>query len=248
VLAESGTVALTTKLPWTIMLLIAVAAYLVGRVIRERLPLNPTRVTLLILWLLAPPVLIYLVLRDPSFDMGHVVSTDLPIFAAYAVGGSLLLSWLTRPSTGEAGRIVAVVILIVGFCTFLTPMRMVVRLDMLLLAVFALAAPTFAGGPRNRKRYVLGWLGVLGVMSWLITAINTPSTVPVPGRPGPYLDHAHLPTACHLVHRIRARRPLDHDPDLLLDHGAALPATGNAPRGGRCRGHRLRAVLSGLSG
>ncbi len=181
VLAESGTVALTTKLPWTIMLLIAVAAYLVGRVIRERLPLNPTRVTLLVLWLLAPPVLIYLVLRDPSFDMGHVVSTDLPIFAAYAVGGSLLLSWLTRPSTGEAGRIVAVVILIVGFCTFLTPMRMVVRLDMLLLAVFALAAPTFAGGPRNRKRYVLGWLGVLGVMSWLITAINTPSTVPVPG-------------------------------------------------------------------
>ncbi len=181
VLAESGTVALTTKLPWTIMLLIAVAAYLVGRVIRERLPLNPTRVTLLVLWLLAPPVLIYLVLRDPSFDMGHVVSTDLPIFAAYAVGGSLLLSWLTRPSTGEAGRIVAVVILIVGFCTFLTPMRMVVRLDMLLLAVFALAAPTFAGGPRNRKRYVLGWLGVLGVMSWLITSINTPSTVTVPG-------------------------------------------------------------------
>ena len=181
VLAESGTVALTTKLPWTIMLLIAVAAYLMGGVIRERLPVNPTRITLLILWLLAPPVLIYLVLRDPSFDMGHVISTDLPIFAAYALGGSVILSWLTRPSTGEAGRILAVTILVVGFCTFLTPMRMVVRLDMLLLAIFALAAPTFAGGPRNRKRYVLGWLGVLGVMSWLITAINTPSTVSVPG-------------------------------------------------------------------
>jgi len=181
VLAEPGTVALTTKLPWTIMLLIAVAAYLLGGVIRERLPVNPTRVTLLILWLLAPPVLIYLVLRDPSFDMGHVLSTDLPIFAAYAVGGSAVLSWLTRPSTGEAGRIAAVVILVVALCTFLTPMRMVVRLDMLLLAVFALAAPTFAGGPRNRKRYVIGWLGMLGVMSWLITAVNTPSTVSVPG-------------------------------------------------------------------
>ena len=181
VLAESGTVALTTKLPWTVMLLIVVAAYFAGRLMRDRLPANPIRATLMVLWLLAPPVLVYLVLRDPDFDIGHVVGTDLPIFLAYAAGGAALLSWLTRPSTGEAGRIIAVLILLVGFCTFLTPMRMVVRIDMLMLAVFALAAPTFAGGPRARKRYAVGWLGVLGVTSWLITSINTPSTVEVPG-------------------------------------------------------------------
>ena len=181
VLAEPGTVALTTKLPWTIMLLIVVAAYFAGRLIRNRLPTNPTRATLLVLWLLAPFFLTYLVLRDPDFDMSHVFSTDLPIFLAYAVGGAALLSWLTRPSTGETGRIVAVLILVAGFCTFLTPMRQVVRLDMLLLATFALAAPTFAGGPRARRRYIFGWLGVLGVMSWLITSVNTPSTVTVPG-------------------------------------------------------------------
>ena len=181
VLAESGTVALTTKLPWTVMLLIVVAAYFAGRLMRDRLPANPVRATLMVLWLLAPPVLVYLVLRDPDFDIGHVVGTDLPIFLAYAAGGAALLSWLTRPSTGEAGRIIAVLILLVGFCTFLTPMRMVVRIDMIMLAVFALAAPTFAGGPRARKRYAVGWLGVLGVTSWLITSINTPSTVEVPG-------------------------------------------------------------------
>ena len=181
VLAEPGTVAMTTKLPWTIMLLIVVAAYFAGRLMRERLPTNPTRATLLVLWLLAPFFLTYLVLRDPDFDMGHVFSTDLPIFLVYAVGGAALLSWLTRPSTGEIGRIVAVLILVAGFCTFLTPMRQVVRLDMLLLAAFALAAPTFAGGPQARRRYIFGWLGILGVMSWLITSINTPSTVTVPG-------------------------------------------------------------------
>ncbi len=181
VLAEPGTVAMTTKLPWTIMLLIVVAAYFAGRLMRNRLPTNPTRATLLVLWLLAPFFLTYLVLRDPDFDMGHVLSTDLPIFVAYAVGGAALLSWLTRPSTGETGRIVAVLILVAGFCTFLTPMRQIVRLDMLLLATFALAAPTFAGGHQARRRYVFGWLGILGVMSWLITSINTPSTVTVPG-------------------------------------------------------------------
>ena len=181
VVTLAGTVAVTTKLPWTIMLMIVVAAYFAGRLMRDRLPANPIRAALVVLWLLAPFFLVYLVLRDPDFDMGHVFSTDLPIFLAYAVGGAALLSWLTRPSTGETGRIVAVLVLVAGFCTFLTPMRQVVRLDMLLLAVFALAAPTFAGGPRARRRYIFGWLGVLGVMSRLITSINTPSTVTVPG-------------------------------------------------------------------
>ena len=179
-LAEPGTVALSTKLPWTVMLIVAVAAYFAGIFLRDRLSTNPLRVTLLVFWLLGPFALVFLVLRDPAFDMGHVIGTDLPIFLAYAVLGGALLLWLTRPSTGEIGRIIAAVVLVVGFATFLTPMRMIVRLDMLMLAAFALAAPTFAGGPQARKRYTAGWLGILGVTSWLITAVNTPSTVDVP--------------------------------------------------------------------
>ena len=179
-LAEPGTVALSTKLPWTTMLIVAVAAYFAGIFLRDRLSVNPLRVTLAVFWLLAPFALVFLVLRDPAFDLGHVIGTDIPIFLAYAVLGGALLLWLTRPSTGEIGRIVAAVILVAGFAMFLTPMRMIVRLDMLMLAAFALAAPTFAGGPQARKRYTVGWLGVLGVTSWLITAVNTPSTVDVP--------------------------------------------------------------------
>jgi len=179
-LAEPGTVALSTKLPWTLMLIVAVAAYFAGIFLRDRLSVNPLRVALAVFWLLAPFALVFLVLRDPAFDLGHVIGTDIPIFLAYAVLGGALLLWLTRPSTGEIGRIVAAVILVAGFAMFLTPMRMIVRLDMLMLAAFALAAPTFAGGPQARKRYTVGWLGVLGVTSWLITAVNTPSTVDVP--------------------------------------------------------------------
>jgi len=179
-LAEPGTVALSTKLPWTLMLIVAVAAYFAGIFLRDRLSVNPLRVALAVFWLLAPFALVFLVLRDPAFDLGHVIGTDIPIFLAYAVLGGSLLLWLTRPSTGEIGRIVAAVILVAGFAMFLTPMRMIVRLDMLMLAAFALAAPTFAGGPQARKRYTVGWLGVLGVTSWLITAVNTPSTVDVP--------------------------------------------------------------------
>jgi general L-amino acid transport system permease protein len=64
---------------------------------------------------------------------------------------------------------------------FFTPMRMIIRILMLLLATFALAAPTFAGDSKKQRRYVLAWIGVSGIITWLVTAVNTPSTIEVPG-------------------------------------------------------------------
>ena len=181
ILAEPGTVDMTTKLPWTIMLIIAVTAYALGRSLRERVPIKPARTSLVLAWLLSPLILIYIVLRDPMFDMGHVISTDIPIFLVFAILGSGLLLWLAHPHTGEIGRIVAAVILLVGFGTFLTPMRMVIRILIVLLALFALAAPSFSGEKRARHRYACIWVSLIAILCWMVTAINTPSTVPVPG-------------------------------------------------------------------
>ena len=181
ILAEPGTVAITTKLPWTIMLVIAVATYAVGRMLRDRIPTKQAQTVLLLTWFLAPLALIYLVLRDPDFDMAHVVSTDIPIFLVFAALGSATLSWLTRPNTGEIGRIIAMIILFLGFGSFLTPMRMVIRILLILLAMFSLAAPTFSGDRQTRRRYATTWTVVTLFLCWLITAINTPSTVDVPG-------------------------------------------------------------------
>jgi len=129
------------------------------------------------LWLLLPLVTVFFVLRDPDFDYGHILTTEIPIFLAYSILGAGLLYWLTNPSLGEPGRIVAAVILLVGFASFLTPMLQLVRILMLTLAVFALAAPTFAGVTAARRRYALTWVLVVLGMVWFITAVNSPSTV-----------------------------------------------------------------------
>ncbi len=181
ILHEPGTVAMSTKLPWTIVLLVAFFSYFGARSMRNRLPAKATKTALVVTWLLAPLFLIYLILRDPNFDMGHVFSTDLPIFLAFAILGSILLVWLTKPTVGELGRIVAAAIIVTGVGSFLIPMRMVVRILLILLGTFSLAAPSFAGGKIARKRYTICWIASAAVLSWLITAVNTPSTVKVPG-------------------------------------------------------------------
>jgi general L-amino acid transport system permease protein len=178
VITESGTVAMTTKGPWTVMLLVMVAAYFVGRVLVQGLG-STLRKILGLLWIASPVVIVFFVLRDPEFDYGHIGSVEIPLFIAHAVGGGLILYFLTRPGLGEIGRIIAAVMLLAAAATFLTPMLQVIRLTCLLLAAFALAAPSFAGAPAARRRYVGAWIVTVGLMIWLVTAINTPSTVEV---------------------------------------------------------------------
>ena len=80
VITESGTVAMTTKGPWTVMLLLMIAAYFVGRVLVQGL--GPTlRKIVGLLWVASPVVIVFFVLRDPEFDYGHIASVEIPLFS-----------------------------------------------------------------------------------------------------------------------------------------------------------------------
>jgi len=174
-LARSGTVALTTKLPLTVMLGVIIVAFYVGKFIRPRF--RGLKASLGGLWLLSPFILTMIVLRDPAFDNSHLISTDIPIALAFGLGGGALLWALTSLKAGEIGRVVAALVLVLAFATFLTPMRMIIRIDALMLALAALGSATFAGSRGARIRYIMSWIGAIVIVNWLITATNTPSTV-----------------------------------------------------------------------
>ena len=176
ILAEPGTVALTTKLPWTIMLAVAISSYFLACAFRDNIDEAKSKAVLSAAWLISPLFLLFLVLRDPDFDTGHLFSTDIPIFIFFSIVGSVLLLWLTKPEIGEKGRIISTAILFIGFGTFAFS-----RILTLCLAFFALAAPTFSGQKPARIRYAKVWIATMVILCWLITAINTPSTAKVPG-------------------------------------------------------------------
>ena len=70
-IAEPGrTVAMSTKLPWTVVWLLLVASLAAGRWLRGRGLQNRLRLTLNIAWLLCPFGLYFVVLRDPDLDWG----------------------------------------------------------------------------------------------------------------------------------------------------------------------------------
>ena len=186
-IAEPGrTVAMSTKVPWTVVWMMLVVALTVGRRLRDRGVVRRVRLTLNIAWVLCPFVLYWVVLRDPALDAGRVVSVDVPLAVIFAAGGGAVLWVLTRPRIGELGRVIAAVLLGVALLNWVAAffgwysMLQKVRISFLLLALAALAAHNFAGERAKRLRLVAAWVAAMGVFHYLATLMNAPSTVETP--------------------------------------------------------------------
>ena len=186
-IAEPGrTVAMSTKLPWTVMWLLLVGTLAGGRLLRGRGPAPRIRLLLNLSWLLSPFVLFWVVLRDPELDWGRVASVDVPIAVLFALLGGAMVWFLTNPRIGELGRVIAAVLLAVAVFNWVAafagwyPMLQKVRLSFLLLALVAMLAHNFAGDSAQRLRLVTAWVLGMAGFHYLVTLINTPSTVETP--------------------------------------------------------------------
>ena len=186
-IAEPGrTVAMSTKLPWTVMWLLLVGALAFGRQLRGRGPEARIKLLLNLSWLLCPFILFWVVLRDPDLDWDRVVSVDIPLAVFFVAVGSVMVWFLTNPKIGELGRIIAALLLAVAVFNWVAafagwyPMLQKVRLSFLLLALVALVAHNFAGDRAQRMRVVVVWVAGMAGFHYMVTLINTPSTVQTP--------------------------------------------------------------------
>ncbi len=189
-IAEHGrTVAMSTKLPWTVMWVLAVVSLLAGRWLRSHTDvywLARLRIVVNLTWLATPFVLYWVVLRDPDLDWARIAQVDVPLALIFGIAGGIVLWWLTKEGIGELGRIVAVALLGVAAFNWLAafvgwyPMLQKVRISFALLAAVALLAHNFSGETQKRRRLVVGWLVLMAVFHYFATVMNTPSTVETP--------------------------------------------------------------------
>jgi general L-amino acid transport system permease protein len=188
-IADPGIVNETTRTPWTVTMLILLAAFFGGRELAKVIGHAPLRLALTLFWVIGPAFLIFLVLRDPDFDWSYVFSVDIPIAIGFAVLGGLVLYAISKPGLGDQARVVGALLLAFALFNWVAAffgmygMLQKVRLSFLALALFALIAPTFAGEKSARLRFAGAWAGLIVISHWLITGINTPSTLDIVAPP-----------------------------------------------------------------
>ena len=179
-------VATSTRDPWTILFVLLVAAYLIGRRAGRSPRATTVRAATNAGWLLSPFVTYWAILRAPQLDWGYVLAVDVPLWGIFTFGGAALLWLQTRPGIGEIGRLLAVAVLVIAAGTWIGAffgwfgMLQKVRFSFLLLGLAGLLAPNFIGETRQRMRMVGGWIVLGTVFHVLVTLINTPSGIEVP--------------------------------------------------------------------
>jgi len=186
---EPGTIATSTSLPWTYLLLTAVVAYGFARFVTSTAAAKILRPVVVLGWALALPVIVLFILRDPDFnpasDAGGIdflTGTDIYIWLAFAVVGSAIIWVLSLPRLGEVGRAISGVFVIMAIAMWAVPMLMRVRFLGLLFAAFAVGAQTFGGDRSARAKYVGLWAGFVTILIIFFAAILVPSSLFVQGK------------------------------------------------------------------
>ncbi len=175
---------MSTRVPWTVIFVIAVVTYLLMKLVRNRFSVGPRKV-LTALWILSFPVLFLVVLRDPSPDMARIFTWYIPVAIGFIVVGGLILNFVAD-SRGELGRIVGALLLVAALISFFFSAEFIIRFSLLVLAMFALAAPTFGGKGTGRRSFLGAWAGTVTVITFFVMLISSPSTVEVPGGGSPF--------------------------------------------------------------
>lgn len=180
---EYQSIASSTVVPWTLIILSIFVAYLIGLFIRNRFPsiIGLLRNIIIGLWIAAFPLLVLVVLRDPEINYDKVWPWYIILAVVFIGAGGLLLNFLASKRAGEAGRAIAALLVLVSVASFFVSTEYIVRFLLTSLALFALAAPTFGGEGSSRTRYLLAWASWVVILVYAITLTTTESTVEVPG-------------------------------------------------------------------
>ena len=187
--AADGVIASSTRVPWTVLFIIMIVTYCAGRTLGQAVSLAPLRRAMIGWWIIGPAFILFMVLRDPQFDWAHVWSTDVPMAAAFALGGGAVIYVLAAPGRDDLARVVGAIVAAAAVFNWVAaffgwyPMLQKARFSFALAAIAILLVPNFAGERSARVRVALSWVGFMLVFHWLLTGINTASTLDIAAPP-----------------------------------------------------------------
>jgi general L-amino acid transport system permease protein len=192
---EATPIAKSTANPWTAIILLAMATFVVMSWLRSRAKDDGTGVKRVLVSLIVAsfPVIVLAILRDPQID-SEMLQKFVVTGLVFAVGGAFAVRWFGAADAGESRRAIASILTLFAFIMLafpgilplpssVTPFTepFLFRLLLVAFALYSLAAPTFGGAGSALTRYVIGWVGTAIVITYAIILITTESTVVVPG-------------------------------------------------------------------
>ena len=147
----------TTTWPLTITALVIVVFHWVGKLVGRKVPAQPMKRMLILLWVVSFPVIYLHIQRSPTLVWGEVTPW-LP-WAGLVIAAGPAVIWLVSRAGREQAAGLNFLLGAVSIVSWVVHWPMAIRILLLLLTLFSLATPTFAASRQARKMFYWSWLG-----------------------------------------------------------------------------------------
>ena len=172
--------AASTKNPWTVLYLLLVVTFFIGRYLNSK-NLTSFKRILPVSWFLTPLVVVTWIYRKPDFTLSQITTLDLPVILGFSAIGYLVINYLNSEKLMQYQRYFVYGSLIIAVVVFSLPVLRQLKLLFFLLWILISVAPTIANSKESARSLFIVWSVAITILILLMRGGTSESLIVVPG-------------------------------------------------------------------
>ena len=172
--------AASTKNPWTVLYLLLVVTFFIGRYLNSK-NLTSFKRILPVSWFLTPLVVVTWIYRKPDFTLSQITTLDLPVILGFSAIGYLVINYLNSEKLMQYQRYFVYGSLIIAVVVFSLPVLRQLKLLFFLLWILISVAPTIANSKESARSLFIVWSVAITILILLMRGGTSETLIVVPG-------------------------------------------------------------------
>ena len=171
-------IANSTKIPWTLIWMSFVAAYLIGIYFKNK---KQFKTAVSISWVLLPLLIFSWIFKKPLIDLNELIRNDLPVFIGLLLIGVLTIYLINNKIVEKFYGYYLGLLVIVTLASLFLKVILLVKAGLLLLLLFSVIIPAVSTSAKGKRSLTIVWIVSLTTTAFLLEGGTSTTQIVVPG-------------------------------------------------------------------
>ncbi len=171
-------IANSTKIPWTLIWISFVVAYLVGVYFKNK---KQFKNAVSISWVLLPLLIFSWIFKKPLIDLNELIRNDIPVFIGFLLIGVLTIYLINNKIVEKFYSYYLGFLVVVTIASLFLKVILLVKAALLLLLLFSAIIPAVSTSAKGKRSLTIVWIVSLTTTAFLLEGGTSTTQIVVPG-------------------------------------------------------------------
>ena len=171
-------IANSTKIPWTLIWMSFVAAYLIGIYFKNK---KQFKTAVSISWVLLPLLIFSWIFKKPLIDLNELIRNDIPVFIGFLLVGVLTIYLINNQIVEKFYGYYLGLLVIATLASLFLKVILLVKAGLLLLLLFSVIIPAVSTSAKGKRSLAIVWVVSLTTTAFLLEGGTSTTQIVVPG-------------------------------------------------------------------